>query len=154
MPRENVFWKRRGAPADVLHQEGPRARERGAKDHREQADGGGSPPPARGARSEEGQGGAEASDGEGQGGSRTQVGRTRLKTKQRRGPACARGASSKFLVPSGPLSTSLQRGRPLEGFGSLVRAYYQDRAGSVVDNPIGDTPLDGPPYPPVAPATH
>jgi hypothetical protein len=36
------------------------------------------PPPARGARPEEGQGG-EASDGEGQGGNRRQVGRTRLK---------------------------------------------------------------------------
>ena len=45
-------------------------------------------------------------------------------------------------------------GVPLGFFGSLVRAYYQDRAGSVADNRIGDAPLEGPPYPPVAPATH
>src|ERR671913_1975028 len=73
------------APADVLHEEGPRAQERVAQDDREQADGGGSPPPARGARPEEGQGG-EASEGEGQGGSRRQVGRTRLKTEQAKRP--------------------------------------------------------------------
>jgi hypothetical protein len=30
----------------------------------------------------------------------------------------------KFLVPSGPLSTSLQEGRLLAGFCALVRAYY------------------------------
>src|ERR687897_890699 len=73
--------ERKEATADVLHEEGPRPRERGAQDHREQADGGGSPPPARGARPEEGQGG-EASEGEGQGGSRRQVGRTRLETEE------------------------------------------------------------------------
>src|SRR5215208_8372988 len=81
----NVACERKEATADVLHEEGPRARERGAQDHREQADGGGSPPPARGARPEEGQGG-EAPDGEGQGGSRRQVGRTRLKTEEAKRP--------------------------------------------------------------------
>src|ERR671912_2833479 len=85
MPRENVACERKEATADVLHEERPRPRERGAQDHREQADGGGSPPPARGARPEEGQGG-EASDGEGQGGSRRQVGRTRLETEQAKRP--------------------------------------------------------------------
>src|SRR5829696_9896099 len=82
MATVNVACERKEASADVLHEEGPRARERGAQDHREQADGGGSPPPAREARPEEGQGGGEASDGEGQGGSRRQVGGTRLKKEQ------------------------------------------------------------------------
>jgi hypothetical protein len=36
----------------------------------------------------------------------------------------------------------------------LLRAHYHHRTGSVVDNPIGDAPLNGSPYPPVAPATH
>src|SRR5215207_1108112 len=36
----------------------------------------------------------------------------------------------------------------------LFRAHHQHRATSVADNPIGDSPFDGPPYPPVAPATH
>src|SRR5215207_5339733 len=82
MATVNVACERKEASADVLHEEGPRPRERGAQDHREQADGGGSPPPAGGARPEEGQGGGEASDREGQGGSRRQVGRTRLETEQ------------------------------------------------------------------------
>src|SRR5215204_1063897 len=75
--------ERKEATADVLHEQGPRPREeRVAQDDREQADGGGSPPPPRGARPEEGQGG-EASDGEGQGGSRRQVGRTRPNKERR-----------------------------------------------------------------------
>src|SRR5215216_6908941 len=79
MATVNVACERKEASADVLHEEGPRTRGRGAQDHREQADGGGSPPPSRGARPEEGKGG-EASDREGQGGSsRRQVGRTRPK---------------------------------------------------------------------------
>src|SRR5918997_345538 len=48
----------------------------------------------------------------------------------------------------------LQEGTLLGGFDSLVRAYHQHWAGSVADNRIRDTPLDGPPYPPVAPAAH
>src|ERR687890_427825 len=87
MATVNVACERKEATADVLHQEGPPGpRERGTQDHREQADGGGSPPPAREARPEEGQGGAEASDGEGQGGSRRQVGGTPLKTEQAKRP--------------------------------------------------------------------
>src|ERR671910_631055 len=71
-------------------------------------------------------------------------------------PSRRRRTRGLFEIPGpiGALSTSLQEGRALEGFGALVRAYYQDRAGSVADNPIGDTPFDGPPYPTVAPATH
>src|SRR5215207_6729301 len=79
--------EKKEATADVLHAQGPRRpRERDAHDDREQADEGGSPPPARGARPEEGQGGGEASDREGQGGSRRQVGGTRLKTEQAKRP--------------------------------------------------------------------
>src|SRR5215217_9760697 len=78
--------ERKEATADVLHEQGPRPREeRVAQDDREQADGGGSPPPPRGARPEEGQGG-EASDGEGQGGSRRQVGGTRPKEEEAKRP--------------------------------------------------------------------
>src|SRR5215217_5001371 len=78
--------ERKEATADVLHEQGPRPREeRVAQDDREQADGGGSPPPARGVRPEEGQGG-EASDGEGQGGSRRQVGGTRPKKEEAKSP--------------------------------------------------------------------
>src|SRR5918994_5348576 len=36
----------------------------------------------------------------------------------------------------------------------LLRAHHQHWAGSVADNSIGDAPLDGSPYPPMAPATH
>src|SRR5215203_4820616 len=83
MATVNVACKRKEATTDVLHQEGPRRprEERVAQDDREQADGGGSPPPARGARPQEGQGG-EASEGEGQGGSRRQVGGTRPKKEE------------------------------------------------------------------------
>src|SRR5215203_7012440 len=82
----NVACERKEASADVLHEQGPRPREeRVAQDDREQADGGGSPPPARGARPQEGQGG-EASEGEGQGGSRRQVGRTRQKKEEGKRP--------------------------------------------------------------------
>src|SRR5215203_182117 len=87
MATVNVACERKEASADVLHEEGPRPRERVAQDDREQADGGGSPPPARGARRpEEGSGGGEASDGEDQGGSRPQVGSTRLKSEEAKRP--------------------------------------------------------------------
>src|SRR5215212_6212160 len=52
------------------------------------------------------------------------------------------------------LAARMDNGTPLGGFGPLVPAYHQDRAGSAADNRIGDAPLDGSPYPPVAPATH
>src|SRR5215208_7404311 len=101
--------ERKEATADVLHEQGPRPREeRVAQDDREQADGGGSPPPPRGARPEEGQGG-EASDGEGQGGSRPQVGRTPLKTEQAKRPRVrTRGL---FEVES-------------EGWGAMARPFF------------------------------
>src|SRR5215208_6339295 len=91
--------ERKEATADVLHEQGPRPREeRVAQDDREQADGGGSPPPPRGARPEEGQR-REASDGEGQGGSRPQVGRTRLKKEEAKRPRVrTRGLSTAKLV--------------------------------------------------------
>src|SRR5918993_1820457 len=153
MATVNAACERKEATTDVLHEEGPRAQERVAQDDREQADGGGSPPPARGARPAEGEGG-EASEGEGQGGSRPQVGGTRLKTEEAKRPRVRTRGLFEIPGPIRAISTSLQEGRALEGFGALVRAYYQDRAGSVADNPIGDTPFDDPPYPPMAPATH
>src|SRR5215217_9367989 len=120
MATVNVACERKEATADVLHEEGPRPRDRGAKDHREQTDGGGSPPPAREARPEEGQGG-EASDGEGQGGSRPQVGGTRPKKEQAKRPRVRTrglfeipgpiGAFVNLLLAGGQTTRRLRRSR-------------------------------------------
>src|SRR5829696_969267 len=75
-------------------------------------------------------------------------------------PACGRSLGSGVArMGARPragrsLAARMDNAAPLGGFGPLVTAYHKDRAGGVADNRIGDAPLDGPPYPPVASATH
>src|SRR5215212_1248711 len=75
-----------------------------------------------------------------------------LQTTSRSFQTVSEGVFCEVHYSSLPISS--QEVRLHGGLGALMRAHHQHRAGGLTDNRIRDAPLDGPPYPATASASH